>query len=201
LEAKFQNKINVEKYHGPRLPVCQLSIFAHPHRALQPTKFFQARKRRTLCVSESATRLTERLQSKSVATTEGGTLTLQVMDPRTRMMLFKMLSRNQISEINGCVSTGKEANVYHANTPEGSHFGVRATQTHLQAPTWRSRSLKLQFLCLRYTYIYIDIYKCVCMGVLIVYNAAGSRPICLWRVPLASRLRKAQPAQNGVDVG
>ena len=31
----------------------------------------------------------------------------QVMDPRTRMILFKMLNRGFISEINGCISTGK----------------------------------------------------------------------------------------------
>uniref|UniRef100_A0A8C2HAG2 Serine/threonine-protein kinase RIO1 n=1 Tax=Cyprinus carpio TaxID=7962 RepID=A0A8C2HAG2_CYPCA len=33
----------------------------------------------------------------------------QVLDPRTRMILFKMLSRGVFSEINGCISTGKEA--------------------------------------------------------------------------------------------
>lgn len=33
----------------------------------------------------------------------------QVLDPRTRIILFKMLNRNIISEINGCISTGKEA--------------------------------------------------------------------------------------------
>lgn len=38
----------------------------------------------------------------------------QVMDPRTRMILFKLLNRGTIVEINGCISTGKEANVYHA---------------------------------------------------------------------------------------
>lgn len=38
----------------------------------------------------------------------------QVMDPRTRIILFKMLNSGVISEINGCISTGKEANVYHA---------------------------------------------------------------------------------------
>jgi len=37
----------------------------------------------------------------------------QVMDPRTRMILFKLLNRGFITEINGCISTGKEANVYH----------------------------------------------------------------------------------------
>ena len=30
----------------------------------------------------------------------------QVMDPRTRMILFKLLNRGFISEINGCISTG-----------------------------------------------------------------------------------------------
>ncbi|PKK67834.1 RIO1-domain-containing protein [Rhizophagus irregularis] len=32
----------------------------------------------------------------------------QVLDPRTRIILFKMINRNVIYEINGCVSTGKE---------------------------------------------------------------------------------------------
>jgi RIO kinase 1 len=42
----------------------------------------------------------------------------QVLDPRTRMVLFKMLNRGVFSEINGCISTGKEANVYHAFVDE-----------------------------------------------------------------------------------
>ncbi|KIW04621.1 uncharacterized protein PV09_04368 [Verruconis gallopava] len=40
--------------------------------------------------------------------------TEQVLDPRTRMLLLQMINRNIVSEINGCISTGKEANVYHA---------------------------------------------------------------------------------------
>ena len=43
----------------------------------------------------------------------------QVLDPRTRMILFKLLSRGLVTEINGCVSTGKEANVYYATSPSG----------------------------------------------------------------------------------
>ncbi|KAL4785415.1 RIO1 family-domain-containing protein [Aspergillus varians] len=38
----------------------------------------------------------------------------QVLDPRTRMILLQMINRNIVSEIHGCLSTGKEANVYHA---------------------------------------------------------------------------------------
>lgn len=41
-------------------------------------------------------------------------VTEQVLDPRTRMILLKMINKNTIYEVNGCVSTGKEANVYHA---------------------------------------------------------------------------------------
>jgi len=37
----------------------------------------------------------------------------QVMDPRTRMILFKLLNKGFLTEIDGCISTGKEANVYH----------------------------------------------------------------------------------------
>lgn len=44
----------------------------------------------------------------------------QVLDPRTRMILLQMINREIVSEINGCLSTGKEANVYHGITyPEG----------------------------------------------------------------------------------
>lgn len=44
--------------------------------------------------------------------------TEQVLDPRTRMILLQMLNRNVVSEVNGVISTGKEANVYHAvSTP------------------------------------------------------------------------------------
>ena len=38
------------------------------------------------------------------------------MDPRTRMIVFKMIQRGIYNELNGCISTGKEANVYHATT-------------------------------------------------------------------------------------
>lgn len=44
----------------------------------------------------------------------------QVLDPRTRMLLLQMINRNIVSSIHGCISTGKEANVYHANSiPDG----------------------------------------------------------------------------------
>ncbi|RAH72581.1 serine/threonine-protein kinase RIO1 [Aspergillus aculeatinus CBS 121060] len=38
----------------------------------------------------------------------------QVLDPRTRMILLQMINREIVSEIHGCLSTGKEANVYYS---------------------------------------------------------------------------------------
>ncbi|VDK22979.1 unnamed protein product [Anisakis simplex] len=37
-----------------------------------------------------------------------------VLDPRTRLILFRMLQRGVFTTMEGCISTGKEANVYHA---------------------------------------------------------------------------------------
>jgi RIO kinase 1 len=63
--------------------------------------------------------------------------TEQVLDPRTRMLLLQMINRNIVSEINGCISTGKEANVYHAITvPESSE--PTAEKGELQKPLHRA---------------------------------------------------------------
>ncbi|XP_055964474.1 serine/threonine-protein kinase RIO1 [Sorex fumeus] len=55
----------------------------------------------------------------------------QVLDPRTRMILFKMLTRGIISEIHGCISTGKEANVYHARTSSGESRAIKIYKTSI----------------------------------------------------------------------
>ncbi|KAG2458388.1 serine/threonine-protein kinase RIO1 isoform X1 [Polypterus senegalus] len=55
----------------------------------------------------------------------------QVLDPRTRMILFKMLSRGVISDISGCISTGKEANVYYATTARGETRAIKIYKTSI----------------------------------------------------------------------
>ncbi|KAI0822312.1 RIO1 family-domain-containing protein [Trametes gibbosa] len=55
----------------------------------------------------------------------------QVLDPRTRIILFKMIGRDLIHEVNGCVSTGKEANVYHALTSERQHLALKIYKTSI----------------------------------------------------------------------
>jgi RIO kinase 1 len=47
------------------------------------------------------------------------------------MILFKMLNRDLIYEVNGCISTGKEANVYHAMTSQNSHMAIKIYKTSI----------------------------------------------------------------------
>ncbi|KAM3210143.1 hypothetical protein ACQJBY_064273 [Aegilops geniculata] len=54
---------------------------------------------------------------------------MQAIDPRTRMVLFKMLNRGVFNNINGCISTGKEANVYHATKTDGSELAIKVYKT------------------------------------------------------------------------
>ena len=61
----------------------------------------------------------------------------QCLDPRTRLMLFKMLSNGMLDEIDGCLSTGKEANVYYAKAgrkspiADVSEFAIKIFKTSI----------------------------------------------------------------------
>lgn len=103
LSQKYLNKISVDKYDP------QLSSLAGK-----------------LLDEESKKRMKVRAKDKvERATVE------QVLDPRTRMILFKMLNRGVISEIEGCISTGKEANVYYATSEKGAERAVKIYKTSI----------------------------------------------------------------------
>ena len=60
----------------------------------------------------------------------------QCLDPRTRLMLFKMLSNGLLDEIDGCLSAGKEANVYYAkagkkNVTNVKEFAIKIYKTSI----------------------------------------------------------------------
>ncbi|TFK27699.1 RIO1-domain-containing protein [Coprinopsis marcescibilis] len=69
----------------------------------------------------------------------------QVLDPRTRLILFKMIGRGLIDVVNGCVSTGKEANVYHAVTPEKVHLAIKIYKTSILVFKDRSKYVTGEF--------------------------------------------------------
>lgn len=106
LFRKYTNKINVEKYEGPQLPNNAINTLLESNRKADSDRF------RTKDKHDRAT-------------------AEQVMDPRTRMILFKLLNRGLITEINGCISTGKEANVYHATSKTDTEYAIKIYKTSI----------------------------------------------------------------------
>ena len=49
----------------------------------------------------------------------------------SQQVLVKMLNAGLFAELNGCVSTGKEANVYQAATAEGTDLAVKVYKTSI----------------------------------------------------------------------
>ncbi|CAH3138329.1 unnamed protein product [Pocillopora meandrina] len=104
--AKFGNRIKVEKYEGPKLSNKAANVLIQANKKLE----------------------NDRVRAKDKA--DRATVE-QVMDPRTRMILFKILNKGVISEINGCISTGKEANVYHSTNSNGDERAVKVYKTSI----------------------------------------------------------------------
>ncbi|MHA2188543.1 MAG: serine protein kinase RIO [Candidatus Thorarchaeota archaeon] len=48
-----------------------------------------------------------------------------VIDPPTLKILYKLLTRGTLDALHGAISTGKEANVYHGETPDGKLVAVK----------------------------------------------------------------------------
>ncbi|KAJ3416618.1 MutS-like protein [Chytridiales sp. JEL 0842] len=74
--------------------------------------------------------------------------TEQVLDPRTRLILFKLLNASHLSTIHGCISTGKEANVYHATSSFPSyppHLAVKIYKTSILVFKDRDRYVSGEF--------------------------------------------------------
>jgi RIO kinase 1 len=68
----------------------------------------------------------------------------QVLDRRTRLILAKFINGDVISEIHGCVSTGKEANVYFATGPDGG-LAVKIFKTSILVFKDRDRYVSGEF--------------------------------------------------------
>lgn len=103
---KFGNRIKVERYEGPKLSNKAANVLIQASKKLE----------------------NERMRAKDKA--DRATVE-QVLDPRTRMILFKILNKGVICQINGCISTGKEANVYHATNADGYERAVKVYKTSI----------------------------------------------------------------------
>ena len=70
----------------------------------------------------------------------------QVMDPRTRLILFKLLNKGFMTEIDGCISTGKEANVYHClGGKDGDSMAIKIFKTSILVFKDRDRYVSGEF--------------------------------------------------------
>merc|ERR1719427_1410829 len=105
--SRFVNRIKLDKYEGQ--PLLQGKVGTH--------------------LSESTKK--HHIQSSRVKDRKDRATVEQVLDPRTKMILYKLLNKGLITEINGCVSTGKEANVYHAHTTSGNDRAVKIFKTSI----------------------------------------------------------------------
>ena len=59
-------------------------------------------------------------------------------------ILVKMLNHKLFNELHGCVSTGKEANVYQASTADGNDLAVKIFKTSIL--TFKDRN-RCSFSC------------------------------------------------------
>nr|XP_039257117.1 serine/threonine-protein kinase RIO1-like isoform X1 [Styela clava] len=118
--SKFSDKIHLDAYEHPSIPQHNLAQVRQMDKRMVENK--------------------NRVKDKSDrATIE------QVMDPRTRIILFKMLSRGVIKQINGVISTGKEANVYHATNQHGEDRALKIYKTSILTFKDRDRYVTGEF--------------------------------------------------------
>lgn len=76
--------------------------------------------------------------------------TEQVLDRRTQMILLQLINRDTISELHGVISTGKEANVYHAisenpESGEQTHRAVKVYKTSILVFKDRAKYVEGEF--------------------------------------------------------
>lgn len=75
------------------------------------------------------------------------------MDPRTRLLMFKLVNNGVLEKINGCISTGKESVVFHA---DGGRW-VEPAQTLDTPPLYTKERLSCEIILL------LKVCVCVCV--------------------------------------
>ncbi|CAJ1990494.1 RIO1 family [Leishmania donovani] len=96
-----------------------------------------------------SSRFAQNAASKNVDRSERATVE-NVLDPRTRLILYKLVNSGILSEINGCVSTGKEANVYYAVSGDGSPAALKVYKTSILSFKDRDQYVSGEFRFQRY---------------------------------------------------
>ena len=109
-----------------------------------------------------------------------------VLDPRTWTILGKLHNAEAFARLHGCISTGKEANVYAATSREGADLAVKVYKTSILVFKDRDRSaLAASRTVLKHT----------------GSKGAPALQVCIRGLPLPQGLLAQQPSQDGQDVG
>ncbi|XP_032666346.1 serine/threonine-protein kinase RIO1 isoform X2 [Odontomachus brunneus] len=106
LLRRYADKINMEKYEGPSLSNYVVNVLIENNKRTEKGRI------RTKDKQDRAT-------------------VEQVLDTRTKMILFKLLNKGLIARIDGCISTGKEANVYYALSATGTEVAIKIYKTSI----------------------------------------------------------------------
>ena len=73
-----------------------------------------------------------------------------VLDSRTRFILYKMIRAGYLEAVHGCISTGKEANVYYSFLCDGSPAAIKIYRTSILLFKDRERYIQGDFRFQRY---------------------------------------------------
>ncbi|CAG9314666.1 unnamed protein product [Blepharisma stoltei] len=119
LETKFASKVN-ENFIATEISSHQAASIRNIHQ------------------KEDANRM--RIKDKS----DRATVEL-VLDNRTRLFLYSFINSGKISEIFGCVSAGKEANVYYATDTSMNEFAIKIYKTSILIFKDRNRYVEGEF--------------------------------------------------------
>lgn len=140
LFKKYLDKVNTDPYEGPVLTHEASNKLIESYKKADATRFVNILfMKYYILLSVKYCRFRNKDKCDR-ATAE------QVMDPRTRMILFKLLNRGMIGHIDGCISTGKEANVYHSTSTDGDkHYAIKVFKTSILVFKDRDRYVTGEF--------------------------------------------------------
>jgi len=117
---RYANKINLEKYEGPSLPSHVANVLIKSDKRIDKDRI--------------------RMKDKSDhATTEN------VLDSRIKNKLHKLFEKGVLAEINGCISTGKEANVYYAKSKNEDEIAIKIYRTSILTFKNREKYIKGEY--------------------------------------------------------
>lgn len=126
LLTRYANKINLEKYAGPSLPDHVANVLIENDKRVDKDRI--------------------RMKDKSDhATTEN------VLDSRIKKKLHKLFERGVLAEINGCISTGKEANVYYAKSKNQDEIAIKIYRTSILTFKNREKYIRGEY---RFDHVY-----------------------------------------------